>query len=697
MATLTVSVTHDFSGDSLSAVGLIDFVNPASPATATFASSQFDNAKILTTVTIDGSVAINHVLVSGGSVNASGWTFTNWLATDLVSLAGGGGADAITGSSQNDTITGGAGADTMVGGAGNDTFVYNSANEFAAGETIDGGAGTGDVLRISIGTGFTLFFDEGNVLSGVEKVVFDEGGGLALPGSGVGTGAGQVNSLTGSAGVNKFLVTESHADLSGVTFTNWTGGEDTILIAGTSGNDVLVGSGERDDFIYTGGKDRLSGGGGDDDFNLTPGVFAAGCFIDGGGGSADRIVAAINDFSVGTITGVEQLLLLGGIVDTSVTLGSSQLRAGAISLVTAGFTADTLIVKGTSVDLSGVTIANWTAGVDRLIINGDALADNALTGSSVDDIINGGSGRDTMNGGAGLDVLNGGLGDDTYVLGAEVGDTITEAGGTDTITTTVSRSLAGFGAIENLTLLGSAAVATGNGLANTLIGNGVANVLNGEGGGDTLDGRGGADTMRGGAGDDAYIVDNAGDVVDESVAGSGGADVVRAAVSYSLATGALGAVEALILTGAAPNGTGNAFANTITGNAAANVLDGGDGDDRLVGGAGADDLIGGAGADTFAFLALGDTGKKKAGLDAILDFGVDDFIDLSAIDARKGGADNRFKFIGTQGFHDKKGELHYDRKKGDVIVSGDVNGDGKADFAILVEGVKKLAKADFDL
>ena len=42
-----------------------------------------------------------------------------------------------------------------------------------------------------------------------------------------------------------------------------------------------------------------------------------------------------------------------------------------------------------------------------------------------------------------------------------------------------------------------------------------------------LNGHAGADMMRGMGGNDHYIVDNAGDVVDESVAGSGGTDTVH--------------------------------------------------------------------------------------------------------------------------------------------------------------------------
>ena len=56
-----------------------------------------------------------------------------------------------------------------------------------------------------------------------------------------------------------------------------------------------------------------------------------------------------------------------------------------------------------------------------------------------------------------------------------------------------------------------------------------------------------------------------------------------------------------------------------------------------------------------------------------------------------------FHFIKKHDFHDHKGELRYKVKDGDAYVQGDVNGDGKADFAIVVEHVSKLKADDFDL
>src|SRR5262249_3880344 len=143
-----------YGGGDPTDVDMIVFTN-VSPATATFSASDFDDVKIKNSVEIDGSLGINHIVVSGGSLDASGWTFNNWnTAFHSITINGSDGADIIVGSSQNDTIvgglgadtlSGGLGADTLTGGDGNDTFVCKTG-EFGSGETIDGGDGTGDTL-----------------------------------------------------------------------------------------------------------------------------------------------------------------------------------------------------------------------------------------------------------------------------------------------------------------------------------------------------------------------------------------------------------------------------------------------------------------------------------------------------------------------------------------------------------------------
>ena len=139
--------------------------------------------------------------------------------------------------------------------------------------------------------------------------------------------------------------------------------------------------------------------------------------------------------------------------------------------------------------------------------------------------------------------------------------------------------------------------------------------------------------------------------------------------------------------------------DALTGGAGRDVLRGGDGDDVLVGGARVDTLRGGHGADTFTYETLRDTTRLAARSDTIADFdhAQGDRIDLSAIDAVRGGQDPAFTFIGDAAFSGAKGELRFEVVDGGVLVSGNVNAGDVADFFIRVDGVTSLTAADFVL
>lgn len=139
---------------------------------------------------------------------------------------------------------------------------------------------------------------------------------------------------------------------------------------------------------------------------------------------------------------------------------------------------------------------------------------------------------------------------------------------------------------------------------------------------------------------------------------------------------------------------GTAWNDMLSGGAGNDTLRGGEGADTLVGGIGADVLTGGAHADTFAYLSRAEAGMG-ANRDVIGDFqsGLD-LLDLSALDANENLAgDQAFVFIGGAGFGGVAGQLRY--AAGTGVLSGDVNGDGVADFQIQLMGAPALSGTDF--
>lgn len=147
---------------------------------------------------------------------------------------------------------------------------------------------------------------------------------------------------------------------------------------------------------------------------------------------------------------------------------------------------------------------------------------------------------------------------------------------------------------------------------------------------------------------------------------------------------------------------GNGGGDTLTGAAGNDILDGGAGEDVLSGGlgndlirggAGKDLLIGGAGRDMFDFDSTSESGLG-AKADAIFDFSAfEDRIDLSTIDANGKLVGNQaFSFIGDRAFSGVAGQLRFEiAADGNTHVLGDVNGDARPDFEIVLIGQHLLA------
>ena len=375
------------------------------------------------------------------------------------------------------------------------------------------------------------------------------------------------------------------------------GGFGSNLLYGYGGNDWLDGG---SDGSNQGVQDTLYGGEGDDRFTITETVFQseANPVIFGGNG-VDTIwynwlnvepTAVLNMGRMTTQpTGIEKLEFYS--TDSSgsfPTFARVNALPGVGLLAIAGLTSITGLkeINATgagTIDLSGVAMTNeggnfryyGTSGNDAF------LAPRSFTpGTDVQYF--GDGGNDTLGGFADVvENLFGGIGDDTYIVGA--GDYIQEESneGNDTVQSRISSNLNSFVNIENLTLVGTAAVdATGNTGTNVITGNAAANYLTGGGGTDTLQGAGGNDT---------YLMGTGVTIIEALNAGT------DTALSFATATLAAN-VERLILLGdGAINGTGNALANRITGNDAANRIDGGALADRLIGADGDDTYVFGAG------------------------------------------------------------------------------------------------------
>lgn len=316
-----------------------------------------------------------------------------------------------------------------------------------------------------------------------------------------------------------------------------------------------------------------------------------------------------------------------------------------------------------------------------------------LVGTAGVDVLTGGDLNDVLTGLGGVDKLDGKGGSDSYVIGAasehsaaEITDTGTS--GTDTVTfaaTTASTLtlFAGDTGIDAVTLaagtvgLSVNAGAVKNGLAIT--GNAGANTLTGTGFDDVLTGGAGNDVLAGGAGNDTA-----------SYADMSASVTVNLTLTKAQATGAGGSDT---LTGI-ENLIGGAGNDVLTGNASVNRLEGGAGNDTFDGGAGADRLTGGAGSDTFLFTA---TSSTAAAADTITDFnrGEGDRIDLHLIDAVIGGKDNAFTVVSA--LSHAAGQLAVSVSGDHYLVQGDVNGDGLADFGLIVYAATPLGAADFVL
>lgn len=189
-------------------------------------------------------------------------------------------------------------------------------------------------------------------------------------------------------------------------------------------------------------------------------------------------------------------------------------------------------------------------------------------------------------------------------------------------------------------------------------------------GDDLINGDAGDDWIRGGSGDDTLR----GELGDDDLSGSNGEDRLSGGLGDDTLYG----------------GSGQ---DRLWGGEGSDTILGGGGVDLISGGAGKDKLTGGGSANSFVIGSAEHSAPGSAGRDVITDFvSGTDTIELTLIDADADTAeDDAFSFIGTAEFSGAAGELRFSGS----VVEGDVNGDGIADFQIVLLGAPELVATDF--
>ncbi|MDO9338402.1 MAG: hypothetical protein Q7T61_18570 [Caulobacter sp.] len=511
--------------------------------------------------------------------------------SDMTMYVGGG--EIITGDSGDNLLASSGGGDDIQAGAGDDVIALGYGASVVDGgegfDTADYSNSDGPIqVRLDDIDGQVSSYGGGAILIGIERII----------------GSYADDSFRGDDGDNIFLSGDGDDEIDG------RGGVDTAEYQGARSDYEITRAGG----VITIVDLRIDVDQTDTVVNVETFVFADGTY------TADELFAPLTarpdrlQVTLCQASSLDAALLLGNDLtasDATVTavrnaVGASvMLLDGRLVIVaTAAEASFEYVVTGPegeeSVGLVTLTGVVATAGADNLTGDGAAAASD-LVGLGGSDVLVGGAGRDRLVGGVGNDRLDGGAGADRLIGGSggdlyrvdSLSDEVIELAGdgTDTVEANVEDYVLADN-VEKLILLAGVETGAGNGLANTLIGNDGDN---------RLDGRGGADLMQGGAGDDTYIVDDAGDVVQETT----GTDTVRTTLNvYTLGA----RVETLVFTGTGDfQGTGSVFANLIIGGA---------GNDRLDGGGGADTLRGGLGNDLYLVDNANDR-VEEVGLDAL--------------------------------------------------------------------------------
>ncbi|MFC3074631.1 M10 family metallopeptidase C-terminal domain-containing protein [Shinella pollutisoli] len=370
-----------------------------------------------------------------------------------------------------------------------------------------------------------------------------------------------------------------------------------------------------------------------------------------------------DDILVGTNGGNDKIYGLGGDDYIRGSPGHNYIDGGSgfdeISYTSTNWDNDG-VVSGITVNIATKKIENPWGGTETF------KNIEQFSGTYLKDTFLGGKGNDVFTGFKGADVIKGGKGLDEVRYHRDV-----DYGGKLGIKVDLAKGTIrdGFGTTDSVN---SVERVYGTFFKDVFKGNSADNYFRGLSGKDSFDGRAGSDTV-------SFewwetLGQKRGVVVD-----------LRKSVGNILNDGFGNKETAKSI----ENIEGSRFNDKIILGKADGWAWGGAGKDTIVAGTGKNWLGGDKGADTFMFLSSKHSTASK--LDTIEDFSrkQGDRIDVSRV------AD--FDFIGRKGFSGAGDELKYKIKGGDTYVSGDIDGDKKADFFFKLDGKYGLVEGDFIL
>jgi len=437
------------------------------------------NADASAISTVSGSGTANDVITVGSA-------FDNALRINLAA----GDNDKVDASASSAAIT-----------------VSVSEANLAAGDTLIGGTGSGDVIRITADAGSAVL---GSSVTGFETitVVADNDTDVSV------TTSDAMTNRAVTLTVDATSMSNSNADF---TFVSGEATDElvTINVTGGAGADTMTGGLEQSNF---------SGGSGNDTFVFSAANLSAFDTIAGGANTDTLSVAgAVVDSDFTNVTGVEVLTSSANVV---VTLGSSADGSG-VATITGGASDDSVTVGAGFDNALRVTIGG---GNDVVNANGSAAVITVASASAItsDDVLIGGttsgdvisiSGNSSATFGgnvSGFETItvsfNNGAADVTSIT---VADNMTAAGSTLTVSASAENSAndvfnfsGGAELNGSFNITGSAGndSISGGLQADTISGGNGADIIVGGAGADNLTGGLGADTITGGAGADTIVL-----------------------------------------------------------------------------------------------------------------------------------------------------------------------------------------------